>query len=105
MAKKPVICSNIGGCAERVEDRKSGLHFLVGDHFDLLSQVLELARSRKLYDDLVAGIPEVLSEESMYEVLDGEYRRLLDDGKSNVGVRDRRADKPSSRTSAEGMTP
>jgi len=77
MAKKPVICSNIGGSAERVQDRVSGLHFVVGDHFDLLNKIVELAGSPQLYSQLVDGIPDVFSDMEMYEVLDREYRRIL----------------------------
>jgi glycosyltransferase involved in cell wall biosynthesis len=77
MAKKPVICSNIGGCAEHVQDRRNGLHFVVGDHFDLLNRVLELAENPELYKRLVKGIPKVLDSQEMFTVLDREYQRIL----------------------------
>ena len=77
MAKKPVICSNIGGLAEHVQDRCNGLHFIVGDHFDLLNRVLELADNPELYKKLVKGIPKVLDSPEMFTVLDREYQRIL----------------------------
>jgi glycosyltransferase involved in cell wall biosynthesis len=77
MAKKPVICSNIGGCAEHVEDRISGLHFPVGNHFALLNRILELAGNHELYSRLVAGIPPVMTTRAMFELLDGEYQRIM----------------------------
>jgi len=77
MAKKPVVCSNIGGCAEHVQDRHNGLHFVVGDHFDLLNRILELAENPELYKRLVKGIPNVLDSQEMFTVLDREYQRIL----------------------------
>lgn len=53
---RPVICSGIGGMAEKVHDRVSGLHFRPRDHVDLL-RVLELAASEHVYEPLLAGIP------------------------------------------------
>jgi glycosyltransferase involved in cell wall biosynthesis len=78
MAKKPVICSNIGGCAEHVDDGVNGLHFVVGDPFDLLSKILDLAGNPELYDTLVAGIPTVMSDREMFEILDRHYRDIMD---------------------------
>lgn len=79
MANKPVICSNIGGCAEHVVDYENGLHFIVGNHFDLLNKILELARSPQLYAKLQEGVPQVMSDDEMYEELDRHYRRIVRD--------------------------
>jgi glycosyltransferase involved in cell wall biosynthesis len=77
LAGIPVVCSNVGGMAEKVTDRINGLHFMVGDHFDLLSKLLELAASPSLYDRLLAGIPPVFPDEAMAEVLQQVYDELL----------------------------
>jgi glycosyltransferase involved in cell wall biosynthesis len=76
LAGLPVICSNIGGMAEKVTDRVNGLHFLVGDHVDFLDKLLELASTPELYEQLVAGIPAVLSQEEMAQRMHDLYDRL-----------------------------
>jgi glycosyltransferase involved in cell wall biosynthesis len=82
MAKVPVICSNIGGMAEKVTDRVNGLHFSVGDHFDLLDRILELASSPELYDRLVKAIPDVLSDREMVDQISSLYDELLGEHKN-----------------------
>ncbi len=77
MAGLPVICSNIGGMAEKVQDRVNGLHFAVGDHFDLLDRILELAGSAELYRRLVQGIPEILPDREMAQRFNSIYDGLL----------------------------
>ena len=78
MAGIPVICSNIGGMAEKVTDRENGLHFVVGDHLDLLDRVLELSESPALYAELVSGIPRLLSDEEMAVLMHELYRELTE---------------------------
>jgi glycosyltransferase involved in cell wall biosynthesis len=77
MAGIPVICSNIGGMAEKVTDRVNGLHFRVGDHFDLLDRILELADSPELYESLVQGIPSIYSDRDMADDLQVLYGELI----------------------------
>jgi glycosyltransferase involved in cell wall biosynthesis len=77
LAKLPVICSNIGGMAEKVTDRVNGLHFPVGDPTSLLDRILVLASSSPLYDKLVAGIPAVFAATAMADRVQGIYERLL----------------------------
>lgn len=60
----PVICSGIGGMAEKVQDGVSGLHFLPGDSADLLRAV-RTAASVEQAAALCAGIPQVPSAEEM----------------------------------------
>ena len=78
MVGVPVICSNIGGMAERVADRVNGLHFVVGNPFDLLDRVLELASSPGLQASLEAGIPAILSEQEMAALMHSLYNELTD---------------------------
>jgi glycosyltransferase involved in cell wall biosynthesis/Tfp pilus assembly protein PilF/TolA-binding protein len=77
MAGIPIICSNAGGLAEKVTDRVNGLHFLLGDHFDLLARIIELADSPELYAKLTQGIPEVYSSEEMAAPIHQLYHDLL----------------------------
>jgi glycosyltransferase involved in cell wall biosynthesis len=84
MAGIPVICSNIGGMAEKVTDRVNGLHFTVGDHFDLLDRILELAESPELYARLVQGIPSIYSDRQMSSDLNEIYNQLLANNDARV---------------------
>jgi glycosyltransferase involved in cell wall biosynthesis len=77
MAGIPVVCSNIGGMAEKVTDRVNGLHFRIGDHFDLLDRILELATSSELYESLVQGIPSIYSDREMALDLQELYGHLI----------------------------
>ncbi len=56
-AGRPVICSNIGGMAEKVQDGVSGLHFRVGSASDLAWRLEEAATQRGLWERLCAGLP------------------------------------------------
>jgi glycosyltransferase involved in cell wall biosynthesis len=56
-AGRPVICTGIGGMAEKVRDGVSGLHFRRGDAVDL-ARVIAVAADGALYARLQAGIPE-----------------------------------------------
>jgi glycosyltransferase involved in cell wall biosynthesis len=77
MAGLPVLCSNIGGMAEKVTNRVNGLHFRVGDHFDLLERIVELAESPELYSRLVEGIPSIYSDHEMSADLNTIYNDLI----------------------------
>ena len=55
-----MICSGIGGLAEKVSNGVSGLHFKPGDPLDLL-RALKTAADAKLADKLRLGIPAVTS--------------------------------------------
>jgi glycosyltransferase involved in cell wall biosynthesis len=53
--RRPVICSNIGGMAEKVADGKDGLHFRAGDARDLARRLAQACNPR-LWSSLRAGI-------------------------------------------------
>jgi glycosyltransferase involved in cell wall biosynthesis len=53
---RPVICTGIGGMAEKVLDGKTGFHFRVNDHFDFVN-VLKKAADVDVYRKLQAGLP------------------------------------------------
>ena len=53
---RPVICSDIGGMAEKVQDRETGLHFRVGDARQLAERLVEAATIPGLWDRLRANL-------------------------------------------------
>ena len=61
MHKRPVICANIGGMAEKVGDGVNGLHFLAGDAFDLAAVIRRAVTTPGLWERLQEGIPNVYS--------------------------------------------
>jgi glycosyltransferase involved in cell wall biosynthesis len=63
-AGRPVICTGIGGMAEKVIDGVTGFHFRINDHLDLLS-VLERAADREALVQLKKGIPKVMDSKLM----------------------------------------
>lgn len=60
MHGRPVICSNIGGMAEKVEDNVTGLHFRFNDPRDL-ARVMRKASSPSLWERLRGEIKTVYS--------------------------------------------
>jgi glycosyltransferase involved in cell wall biosynthesis len=58
---RPVICSDIGGMAEKVRDGETGLHFRVGCVEDLVDRLTEALIMPDLWERLRAGIPRPLS--------------------------------------------
>ncbi|KQQ80817.1 glycosyltransferase family 4 protein [Aureimonas sp. Leaf324] len=63
-AGAPVICTGIGGMAEKVPDGVAGLHFRLGDAADLL-RALRLAADPNNAAVLRAGLPPVISAAEM----------------------------------------
>ncbi|OYX35510.1 MAG: hypothetical protein B7Y99_03090 [Caulobacterales bacterium 32-69-10] len=57
-AGRPVICSGIGGMAEKIIDGVSGLHFRVGDA-NHLAETIERAADPEMWATLRAGVPAV----------------------------------------------
>jgi glycosyltransferase involved in cell wall biosynthesis len=73
---RPVICSDIGGMAEKVDDEVNGLHFRVGDPVRLASTLKRAVTTPGLWDTLRQGIPEVYSMDSHVASLTSIYREL-----------------------------
>jgi glycosyltransferase involved in cell wall biosynthesis len=63
-AGRPVICSGIGGMAEKVQDGVSGLHVRVGDPVDLVA-VMQRAMDPALAATLAAGLPRPIDGAAM----------------------------------------
>ena len=59
--RRPVICSNIGGMAEKVRRGRDGFHFQVGDPFELASLMARLAADLEVWDQLQKTIQRPLS--------------------------------------------
>ncbi len=76
--RRPVVCSGIGGMAEKVTDGVSGLHYRIGDPDDLV-RVLTRAADGALFTKLQAGLPEVADGQRMAEAYLGLFDRLLSD--------------------------
>lgn len=53
---RPVICSNIGGMAEKIEDGVNGLHFRAGSAHSLADIMEQAIEDHTLWDQLVATI-------------------------------------------------
>ena len=81
---RPVICSNIGGMAEKVSDRVSGLHFQAGSAASLADAMLEAVETPGLWESLVRGIPKTVSAEQAAAAHLELYGRVL--GKPSRGA-------------------
>lgn len=55
---RPLICSGIGGMAEKVRNGVDGLHFLAGSPEDLSDRMSETLENKDLWNTLRAGIKE-----------------------------------------------
>ncbi len=74
---RPVICSDIGGMAEKVTDGVDGLHFRAGDPGSL-ARVLEAAVGTPgLWDSLRANVPDVYDMDSHVASLRAMYGEQL----------------------------
>lgn len=63
-ARCPVVCSGIGGMAEKVEDNATGLHFRPGDAADLL-RAFAAAMDEATHNGLLARLPVPSDEVAM----------------------------------------
>ncbi|POR40313.1 glycosyltransferase family 4 protein [Methylobacterium sp. V23] len=68
--RKPVLCSGIGGMAEKVRDGVDGFHFDVGNPLDLVDKLVTIAETTGLTQHFVERIRAPLTyEESAEEYL------------------------------------
>ncbi len=75
---RPVICSDIGGMAEKVRDGIDGLHFSMGNATALAALCKRLAENRSILAELttsLTGTPELISGLDAYM---GVYRQLME---------------------------
>jgi glycosyltransferase involved in cell wall biosynthesis len=59
--RRPVICGNIGGMAEKVKNGLDGFHFQVGNPFELAGLMLHLAADPSIWDRLQSTISQPLT--------------------------------------------
>jgi len=74
---RPVICSGVGGMAEKVQDGVNGLHFILGNPGNLAGTIGTAATSPELWGALREGIPQVHPMEAHIANLTRYYRGLL----------------------------
>jgi len=72
--RRPVICSDIGGMAEKVRDGVDGFHFPVGNSVALATLLRRLASDRTILSRLTERLPGHAALHSTVE----DYRRLYD---------------------------
>ena len=75
-AGRPMICTGIGGMAEKVPNGRSGLHFRLGDAADLV-RAMSVASDEVLYQDLCAGLPGVADHAEMARAYLAGFDRLV----------------------------
>ena len=83
---RPVICSDIGGMAEKVTDGVNGLHFRVGDPEDLARVIAQAAGSSQLWRTLTAGVQPVYPMRTHTEELTQLYDDLLAERRVAIGA-------------------
>jgi glycosyltransferase involved in cell wall biosynthesis len=76
--KRPVLCSDIGGMAEKVAHERNGLHFRVGDPHDLASVIRRATQTPGWWHQLRAGIPTIYPIQEHLTVLTNLYHSLLE---------------------------
>jgi glycosyltransferase involved in cell wall biosynthesis len=82
---RPVICSDIGGMAEKVTHGVDGLHFRAGDAGDLARTLEYAVTAPGLWDRLRSGIRPVYRMEQHVATLEALYESLLSREVANVG--------------------
>src|SRR6266568_7690237 len=74
---RPVICSDIGGMAEKVADGVNGLHFARGDARSLAATITRATTNPELWRSLHRGIPDVYRMEDHVATLSQLYKDLI----------------------------
>jgi glycosyltransferase involved in cell wall biosynthesis len=78
MHRRPVICSGVGGMAEKVRDGVDGLHFTVGDPQSLADVIRRAVAAPDLWDTLSSQIEGPHSMGAHLPVIKRTYRELLE---------------------------
>jgi glycosyltransferase involved in cell wall biosynthesis len=76
MFGKPIICSNVGGPAERITHDVDGLHFQMGDHRALASAMRRACTEEGLWERLAAALPAPPLRDTMVE----QFYQIYTDG-------------------------
>lgn len=75
--RRPLICSDIGGMAEKVRDGIDGIHFRAGSAEDLADKLTLALTDPTLWPRLAAGVPKPLTAAGCARAHLGLYRRIL----------------------------
>jgi glycosyltransferase involved in cell wall biosynthesis len=75
---RPVICSDIGGMAEKVADGVNGLHFRAGDAASLAQAIRRALMTPGLWERLREGIPPIYDITEQVSVMERLYDNTLD---------------------------
>jgi glycosyltransferase involved in cell wall biosynthesis len=78
MHGRPVICSGIGGMAEKVTHGVNGLHFITSDRAHLAETIRMAVQTPELWESLVSGIPPIYGMEQHVAVLTDLYDELIE---------------------------
>jgi glycosyltransferase involved in cell wall biosynthesis len=76
--RRPIICSDVGGMAEKVRDGVDGLHFRVGDSHSLATTIEAAVENPRLWRSLRDGIREPHSMDTHVEHLLETYEDLIE---------------------------
>jgi glycosyltransferase involved in cell wall biosynthesis len=76
MQHRPVLCSGIGGMAEKVTHDVNGLHFNVGDVTSMAAAIERAASEPGLWERLREGIPDILTVDDHVANLTQWYQDL-----------------------------
>jgi glycosyltransferase involved in cell wall biosynthesis len=74
---KPVICSNIGGMAEKVRDGIDGLHFEAGRPQHLARLLANLAKRPEILDQIARTVARPLEQAAALDAHLAAYARVL----------------------------
>ena len=99
-AGRPVICSNIGGMAEKVRDGVSGLHFRVNNAADLAARIEQCVTQPELWPIMRANVPAPLTVEEAVDKLMTLYAKRCEPAPPAERLRASNADSPRSMNSA-----
>jgi glycosyltransferase involved in cell wall biosynthesis len=75
--RRPVVCSNIGGMAEKVRDGVDGWHFAAGNSIDLSITLKNIADNRNNIENLMNKMASPPSRSDIVQAHMLEYQRLL----------------------------
>jgi glycosyltransferase involved in cell wall biosynthesis len=75
---RPVICSDIGGMAEKVRDGVDGLHFRARDASSLAETIRRVVTTPGLWEDLREGLPRAHTMDEHVATLTSLYEALVD---------------------------
>jgi glycosyltransferase involved in cell wall biosynthesis len=77
MQRRPVICSDVGGMAEKIRDGVNGLHFHVRDPYSLANTIRRAVTDPELWHRLRGQLTDPHGMDAHLAALTGIYHELL----------------------------